>query len=853
MSSLLSGIKFLPQGSGGGDASSTSKREERSKDKRKHRRQPSRKKHKNDKSHPKHKKHKKHKRKRTAALDRDEWMAMPFLSETAPAPKQKTAEELREQERADTIQAEIDAGVREPVTGMYYGLYDPKNPDKRPADMGDAPSGAGVGAAAARASDEPPQPLFGDGGASWRLKMLQRAKAAARETGRPLEEVVQERFGSLDVLRESARGSARAHSHLHYTRYDEDGSAKAAPPRGRRTLPLGRDASDKTLLSSYSTRMQHAVSLRPMRELDDGDDAGDDAGDATRGSRQEAADDGDEPIDYTKLPNFEDQDDEEQRERQRPRVSSARGGERHKRRASRSRSRSRRDTDSHTQKRSTAAPAASKQPTVARATPVAARVVDEAAAQREKELLEKRKAFLYGGSAPTPASDGATPSASASQRDDVDLNKLAARALRAQMAGNKALFQRLKEQLNELEALRAQAAAAAAVPHYDAVVGALPPLAKEDLRHGARRGKKATSSQHHDADAGAISASLDELVRAERVARAHFGGRGAGASDMDATYARNIVRLGARYKGTGATLSSGLDEDDQVDTALYAPRASQLTARAANERARAQSVGDAKRWNARVATCARCMGSPAFKQHLLLSLGEYTYLAVPDRPGLHPAHCVIVPLEHAASTAHASEQVSDEVARFQQALARMCEQRFGLGIVFLEQTRAPAQQRHTAIECIPVPRALALDTPLYFKQELLQVDEEWATHPKIIATRAGAGVKRHVPPQFAYFHIEWAGSGGGGDGGGGGYAHVIEDEAKFPVDFGVNVVAGMLGVDPPKYGRRDAGNRRTFETEKAQVLAFLTHWELFDWTQTLAGGGDAAESDDGGERKQPEP
>lgn len=42
MSSLLSGIKFLPQGSGGdGDANSTSKCEERSRDdKRKHRRQP---------------------------------------------------------------------------------------------------------------------------------------------------------------------------------------------------------------------------------------------------------------------------------------------------------------------------------------------------------------------------------------------------------------------------------------------------------------------------------------------------------------------------------------------------------------------------------------------------------------------------------------------------------------------------------------------------------------------------------------------------------------------------------------------------------------------------------------------
>lgn len=812
-------------------------------------------------------------------------VSQPFLSETAPTPTQLTAAQLRDQERAEKIQAEIDAGVREPVTGMYYGLYDPKRPDQRPTDMDTTTLSS---SATPTATDEPQLPLFGDGGASWRLKMLQRAKATARETGRPLADIVQERFGSLDVLRESAKGSARAHSHRHYTRYDADGNVETKK-ESRRTLPLGRDASDKTLLSSYSTRMQHAVSLRPMRELDHSGGDGD-TGSATRVSPQGEADgdDGEEPIDYSKLPNFEDQDEQErhephqqERQRLRPRASSSRGVDRPTRRGSRSRSRSRRDSDRHTRRsrsrsrsprhdrrdrereraasseRTTAAPPASKQPVAARVTPVAPRAVDEAVAQREQELLEKRKAFLYGG-APTPGSDATlsapTPQAEprddpASQRDDVDLNKLAARALRAQMMGNKALFQRLKEQLNELEATRAQAATATAVPHYDAVVGALPPLEKEDLRYGARRGKKnkPTNQRQEDEDASAISASLDALVREERLSHAH-GGR---SDDMDAVHARNIVRLGTRYKGTEANarnLSSGLDEEDQVDTTLFASSSSRLTKRAANERERARVVGDSKRYNARVDKCALCMSSSAFKKHLLLSLGEYTYLAVPNRPGLHRAHCVIVPLDHTSATTQASEQVSDEVKRFQQALARMCAQEFDSSVVFIEQTRASSRQRHTAIECIPVPRDVALDTPLYFKQELMQVDEEWSTHKKVIETRDG-GVKRHVPPQFAYFHIEWAVGGSNS----GGYAHVIEDETKFPIDFGVNVVAGMLGVDPPKYGRRDAGNRRTFETEKAQVLAFVKHWEPFDWTQTLDGGGaderEDEREDDSGESK----
>ncbi|KAK3043463.1 hypothetical protein RJ639_002042, partial [Escallonia herrerae] len=60
----------------------------------------------------------------------------------------------------------------------------------------------------------------GDGGASWRLKALKRAKEQAAREGRKLDDVVEERWGSLGQLAVSVAShtAAPSHAHLHATR-----------------------------------------------------------------------------------------------------------------------------------------------------------------------------------------------------------------------------------------------------------------------------------------------------------------------------------------------------------------------------------------------------------------------------------------------------------------------------------------------------------------------------------------------------------------------------------------------------------------------------------------------------------
>ena len=57
----------------------------------------------------------------------------------------------------------------------------------------------------------------------------------------------------------------------------------------------------------------------------------------------------------------------------------------------------------------------------------------------------------------------------------------------------------------------------------------------------------------------------------------------------------------------------------------------------------------------------------------------------------------------------------------------------------------------------------------------------------MIDTHKKGGLRGAVPEGFAYFHVEWTGAS---------YAHLVEDGDGFKRDFGVGVVAGMLGLDP---------------------------------------------------------
>uniref|UniRef100_A0A3B5MBB8 Cwf19-like C-terminal domain-containing protein n=1 Tax=Xiphophorus couchianus TaxID=32473 RepID=A0A3B5MBB8_9TELE len=110
-----------------------------------------------------------------------------------------------------------------------------------------------------------------------------------------------------------------------------------------------------------------------------------------------------------------------------------------------------------------------------------------------------------------------------------------------------------------------------------------------------------------------------------------------------------------------------------------------------------------------------------------------------------------------------------------------------LDCVFMETYMNLRRKQHMVLECIPLPRELGDMAPIYFKKAIMECDEEWAMNKKLVDL-SSKDIRRAVPRGLPYFAVDFGLQGG--------FAHVIENEQKFPHYFGkvgcINVVKHHL-------------------------------------------------------------
>lgn len=321
----------------------------------------------------------------------------------------------------------------------------------------------------------------------------------------------------------------------------------------------------------------------------------------------------------------------------------------------------------------------------------------------------------------------------------------------------------------------------------------LAPLEREDLR-GRKQGRKYVTNE--DDSSKQKYTGLKNLLEE-------------GSGDMDAIYARNVLKQGKRFKMKGSS-RAGADEEEDIDVRMYNKSNHALTQRKKDEIEHQRRAHYEKQQEEAASRDRYNMRNPSFQHHRIISTGSHSYMMLPlARDRLAWGHVMLIPIDSVHTIVQADENVWEEMKAYQQAIELMVQkgapdddEHEPLGMVYLETAMTVSRPHHTVIHCIPVSYEVLEDLPIYFKKSLSEEGSDWSTHKKIIETsRTGKTIRQSIPPNFPYFHVEWA----GGRYPSGGMAHVIEKD--FPLNFGQDIIRGLLGQNPAAFGRRDHQRR----------------------------------------------
>jgi Protein similar to CwfJ C-terminus 1/Protein similar to CwfJ C-terminus 2 len=243
-------------------------------------------------------------------------------------------------------------------------------------------------------------------------------------------------------------------------------------------------------------------------------------------------------------------------------------------------------------------------------------------------------------------------------------------------------------------------------------------------------------------------------------------------------------------------------------------------------------------------------GTNSFQQHRLISLGNYvTLVMAPNKLSLIGGeHFYLVPIPHVESFTSCDDDVWNEIILFQRSLQTLY-QKENKTVLFWETVLPNHNFWQTKMECIVVPLSIASDAQLHFRSALCDIAEEWGTHQKLIPTGGvHKELRRSIPSNFPYVYLEYgnycnvdsSSNNNNRSTGGEGYVQMIESN-DFPKDFVIDIIAGMMKMDPirfrsnPNYNneKKHTSEKSNTDEEKRYVSLFLSRWKSVDWTLQL--------------------
>nr|XP_020040946.1 CWF19-like protein 2 isoform X2 [Castor canadensis] len=310
-------------------------------------------------------------------------------------------------------------------------------------------------------------------------------------------------------------------------------------------------------------------------------------------------------------------------------------------------------------------------------------------------------------------------------------NKLGAKIIKAEMMGNMELAEKLKAQLEKANKFKETATQISSKKsgveiedHQEVILvrtdesGRVWPVnAPQELPESkAGRGKRQRVSVHeekvrvryfHDDD----DLSLQDLVKNEKMGT---------AENQNRLFLRTVSKFMGRTDGDGYTL------DD-----MFVSKAAERARQGEEESQRKRAIAEHQSLAAQMEKCLYCFDSSQFPKHLIVAIGVKVYLCLPNFCSLTEGHCLIVPLQHHRAATLLDEDIWEEIQMFRKSLVKMFEDK-ELDCIFLETNKSLKKQYHMVYECIPLPKEVGDMAPIYFKKAIMESDEEWSMNKKLI-------------------------------------------------------------------------------------------------------------------------
>ncbi|GAM86118.1 hypothetical protein ANO11243_041290 [Dothideomycetidae sp. 11243] len=301
----------------------------------------------------------------------------------------------------------------------------------------------------------------------------------------------------------------------------------------------------------------------------------------------------------------------------------------------------------------------------------------------------------------------------------------------------------------------------------------------------------------------------------------------------------DMVRAERRSRGTGQgneglLLAERIAKDSKFDNDLeyMDDNATKLAKRVAKSDTalRNSAVGEFQKMQNVLDSCPLCHHEDRNEppQAPLISLATRTYMTLHTEAELVRYGAVIVPIQHRVNLLECDDDEWEEIRNFQKALTRFY-QSLDKGVIFYENAAEMGRKRHAALFAVPLSWSLQDAAPGFFKEAILQADEEWTQHRKVIDTAKAAREKwgraafrKSLAKEMPYFHVWFSIDGGIG--------HIVEDARRWPRGdlFAREIIGGMLDRAPETIKKQGRWTRRD-----QRIEGFRKKWSAFDWTKVL--------------------